>query len=206
MEYKDAIDMIKNIDNDRYRNYKKADFIEDFIMTKEKYSLSNILSVADEDEDGRTIAHVMVSNGYIFNPDIHRNILLLADKDGWTVAHHMALNGYRFNPDKHRNILLLAYKNGWTVAHQMALEGFNFDPDRHKDILMLATKKDGWTVAHWMAWNGYKFDIKKHIDILLLEDKEGKTVAEIQGLSEEEIKYLKQKYQKDIKGAITNGV
>ncbi len=59
MEYKDAIDMIKNIDNDRYRNYKKADFIEDFIMTKGKYSLSNILFIADE--DGRTIAHVMVS-------------------------------------------------------------------------------------------------------------------------------------------------
>ncbi len=127
------------------------------------------------------------------------------DESGWTVAHEMVRAGYKFNPDKCKYILLLANKYGWTVAHEMTLKMYYFDPDKHKDIILLATKY-GRTVAHQMAWKGYKFDPNKHIDILLLVDEEGRTVAEIQGLSKEEIRQLKQKYQKNMKGSINNGI
>lgn len=60
-----------------------------------------------KDTEGRTLAHHLVGEGYIFT-DL--SILRLADNKNWTVAHEMALRGYVF-----KSKAILAMKDSFNI-------------------------------------------------------------------------------------------
>lgn len=91
-----------------------------------------------EDSQGwHTVAHKMAAGGFVFDPDRHRNVLMLSTFDE-TVAHIVAReNGLFdekghliFHPDRHKDILLLRNIEGKTVLEYATRK---FDPIKAED-------------------------------------------------------------------------
>lgn len=141
---------------DKYKSFKD-NAIQELMKMKHSDLFQFILKIGNPaDNDGSTIAHEIVKNGFVFSFDELLQLGNPSNNYGWTIAHFEIDKGLDFSFEEIMKLGNPQNNGGHTIAHFLADSGHIFSVD---ELIQLGNPPDngGFTVAYYMTRSGHNF-------------------------------------------------